>query len=77
MSETSLQGAPAMNNELNHLDDDLFTPVTEQERASLIGGGKTTQTTITSTISGTLTPTGYDTQADVEFDWSKDHTGLN
>jgi hypothetical protein len=66
-----------MNNLLNELDDDLFTPISEPERASLIGGGKTKATTTTSTLAATFTPTGVDTQMEIDVDRNTDQTGLN
>ena len=66
-----------MNNELNGLDDDLFAPISEQERASLIGGGKTTQWSTTGSGGATGSPTGPDWQADVDVDRNKDQTSPN
>jgi hypothetical protein len=66
-----------MNNELNDLDDDLFTPITEQERAHLIGAGKTRALTSSTSFSPTMSPTGSDIQLDQDVDIAKDQTGLN
>jgi hypothetical protein len=66
-----------MNSELNGLDDDLFAPISEEERAHLIGGAKTVQMTSTTSTAISFAPGPTDVQVDADFDRNKDQTGVN